>query len=118
MIGMPSLGASTHDVLWQRLIWVGLAAAILGVAGFIFILIMRKRLRSSDTPSDPFTLQDLREMLQRGDITRAEYEAMRGAIVGMSGGSAKKGGVSDKLPDFGDHFDPPHDIDPDKSPDR
>lgn len=109
---LPILGATSHEVLWQRLIWVGLATAVLAAAGFVFVLVMRRRLRSDQDSVEPFTLQDLREMLQRGDITRQEYETMRGAIVGMVAASKDRKKPSDTI-DPDEHFDPPYDINPD-----
>lgn len=63
-----------------------LFGAVLGIAflGVIVIILVRRHcLGSSATEASlPFTLQDLRDMLARGEITPAEFETMRSAMIG------------------------------------
>ncbi|MCC6357968.1 MAG: SHOCT domain-containing protein [Phycisphaerales bacterium] len=68
------------DLLTQILALTGLLAVLIG-AGYLLVRFVKKRL--ADAGDDqPFTLQDLREMKARGEITEREYETMRAAIVG------------------------------------
>lgn len=63
-----------------------LFGSLLGIAftGVVIIIIVRRYYlggATSQTPL-PFTLQDLRDMYSRGQITTIEYETMRAAMIG------------------------------------
>ncbi len=68
-----------------ELMWYILAIGVIGVGamliGILASRLLRKRLRNS-RPTEVFTIQDLREMRRREDITQQEYETMRAAIIG------------------------------------
>ena len=68
-----------------ELLWYILGIGVIGVGtlllGILAGRLVRKRLRS-DQPTEPFTIQDLREMREREEITPQEYQAMRAAIIG------------------------------------
>lgn len=66
-------------VLWATLIM--LAAMVVGV---LLARYFRKWSREANSSGGaPFTLHDLRTMRAGGQITQAEYEAMREAIIGQ-----------------------------------
>ncbi len=75
---MPRTGELLWYVLWITLIAVG--ALLIAI---IASRIVRKRLEPPDR-SPSFTLQDLRELRDSGQITGPEYEAMRAAIIGQA----------------------------------
>ncbi len=64
-------------------IWIAAlaAAALLAWIAAVFASRAIKQSMSAKTP-EPFTLQDLREMLASGQITETEFNTMRGAILG------------------------------------
>jgi hypothetical protein len=67
----------------SELLWSILLITVIGVGALLIVVAARtyrKRMRS-EAPDEPFTLQELRELRAAGDITQAEYEAMRAAIV-------------------------------------
>lgn len=75
----PSGGrAEAFEALW----WMG--GLILGLSVVVVLLAyLRRRLRataraSADSP--PFTLDQLRQMRERGDLTDGEYQALRDRI--------------------------------------
>ena len=80
---MPS---DTTQLLWYTLIigGTGVGALLLGILAARFA---KKRWQTS-TPREAFTIQDLREMYQRGEITTQEYEAMRATIIARVTASA------------------------------
>lgn len=63
-----------------------LFGAVLGIAflGVIVIILVRRYFLGNSAPEAalPFTLQDLREMHARGEITATEFETMRSAMIG------------------------------------
>lgn len=72
---MPNADLLTQIVALTALLGVMIAG------GYLIVRWVKKRLSDSGG-SQPFTLQDLREMKARGEINEREYETMRAAIVG------------------------------------
>lgn len=70
---------TTSDVLLMAGVIVFLAVA--GLVGYLLARWAKNWGQRHNSP-EPFTLQDLREMRERGEITPAEYDAMRGEILG------------------------------------
>jgi uncharacterized membrane protein len=66
---------------------VTLIAVMLTAGGFFLAMAVRRWVRSDPADETPFTLQDLREMRDRGELTPAEYEALRAEMIGKAGGS-------------------------------
>jgi hypothetical protein len=64
-------------------LWVMLAA-VLGIGG-IYAALAVKRWMQREEPVETLTLQDLREMRARGQITEEEYETLRAGILGSAG---------------------------------
>jgi hypothetical protein len=63
----------------DALVWfVGVAGAILG--GVIIVLTVRKWSRR-DVRTETFTIQGLRELRARGQISEQEFAAMRAALL-------------------------------------
>lgn len=63
----------------QNALSVGLLimfGAVIGIAGAYFALAVRRWARSTPT-AETFTLQDLREMRERGELQPREFEALR-----------------------------------------
>ena len=60
---------------------LGLVA--LGIVGAYFARAVRERMQQPPS-AEPFTLQDLRAMRDRGDITAVEYETMRAGLLGRA----------------------------------
>ena len=81
--------SDTAQLLWYILIIgvIGVGALLVGVLAARFV---KKRLQTT-TPAEAFTIQDLREMHQRGEITTPEYEAMRAAIIARATAPAPRG---------------------------
>lgn len=56
-------------------------AAIAAIGGFAVAARLR-RWTTTEQPTEAFSMQDLREMRQRGQISDQEFETMRAAILG------------------------------------
>jgi len=66
-------------VSWSGLLLVlGVPAIILGWLG---ARALKRRLLRHQSSEQPFTIQDLRDMRSRGQITEQEFEAMRAAVL-------------------------------------
>lgn len=68
------------ELLWYT-VWIGVIGVGAMLIGVLASRAIRKRLRGGST-TETFTVQDLREMRNGGEITQQEYEAMRAAIIG------------------------------------
>jgi hypothetical protein len=60
-------------------IWFA-GAAVLALGGFYVVRAVRRWIVQEDAP-ETFTIQDLREMRARGDITDPEFAAMRAKLL-------------------------------------
>jgi len=60
--------------------WLALAAGV-GIFGYVLARAVKRWTQSNDKP-EAFTLQDLRDMRSRGEITAQEFDTMRAAILG------------------------------------
>lgn len=62
------------------LIWVAIAVAITGLVWMIVTALIRKRV-AREAPGHGFTLADIREMHERGDIDVEEFERAKARVV-------------------------------------
>jgi hypothetical protein len=70
---------SENDVLT----WGGILIGVV-LIGSVFIMLLRRRLRDSSTPTGDdagFSLSDLRAMRDRGEITPEEFEQTRAKVI-------------------------------------
>ncbi len=70
-------------------------AAIVGIAGIYVAMSVRRWSRREQSP-DSFTLQELREMRARQQISEQEFQALRAEILGRA--SAETGPNSESAP--------------------
>jgi len=89
--------AAAQRIDWPSIVfWLGLLAALLAVAGFAIWRIRRTIREAEDVTAPAFTLQDLREMRDRGELTEVEFQAARQVALGGAGAGAKsREGLSD-----------------------
>lgn len=62
--------------------WLAVTAG-LGLAGLWIVMAVKRRLTRQEQ-SEPFTLQDLREMRARGEISEQEFSSLRSALLGRA----------------------------------
>lgn len=76
----------------QSAIKVGLLILVLAVAAVagLYVVVAIKRWLNRDESIDTFSLQELRELKQRGELTPAEFEALRGEIIASAGRTPPK----------------------------
>lgn len=91
---MESLAEAPAPIDWPEIAFrLGVLAALVVAAGVLIVLV-RRSVRNEGPGREPaFTLEDLREMRDRGDLTEVEYQAARTAALGQAAG-----GLSDKPP--------------------
>lgn len=98
----------------ERILTLGLMVLGLGAAAVIGFLIARRVKgwsKADPSTSGYFTLQDLRDMRNRGEIDQTEYERMRALIIGPL--AAEKAAEAERRNRPGadtsddDHPDPP-----------
>ena len=65
--------------------WYIAVIGVVGVGGLLLAVWMtrgfRKRIQSDDAPAGAFSLEDLRKLLNTGQITREEFETMRATLI-------------------------------------
>ena len=105
----------------NELLWSTVLIAAIGVGALLIVLVaraFRRRMRSNQN-TETFTIQDLRNLRDAGDITQQEYEAMRAAVIGQITGDSPtdddQGPVPPRAPDAGDSEEPP---DADSTPEK
>ena len=84
-----SEGASASDVFTGLGMVLGMV-----IAGAIGIYVVRRRIRQGSEESVGFTLSDLREMRDAGDITDVEFNAARDRLVEQVKKQAQRSGKS------------------------
>ncbi len=82
------MNAGSNDALF----WIGIVALlvlIVGGSGIVFWA--RRAAKAPDLGATPgFTLDDMRGMLERGEMTRREFDTARDAMVQRTRQNAKK----------------------------
>lgn len=70
----------------NELLWSVVLLTVLGVGALLLVFVARAyRKHVGRTPqTQTFTIQDLRELRDAGDITQQEYEAMRAVVIGQA----------------------------------
>ena len=106
------MAATNIDIL-PVAIWVGIAVLL----SFAALLVIRwvRAWAQADSETEVFTLQDLRDMRARGDITETEFQTMRAEILstyspsraGAAGGRSIDGGGTHAVRGSDDDDPPP-----------
>ncbi len=82
--------AAAQRIDWPSIVfWLGLLAALIAAAGFAIWRIRGAIREAEDLTAPAFTLQDLREMRDRGELTEVEYQAAREVALGEAGAGLK-----------------------------
>lgn len=84
-----------QDLMWTSAWLMGIL--LVGMFGLILALKLRKRARP-DEPQQPFSIGELRRMREAGDITEAEFQSMRAAILRQMGARVTDEGSSAPRP--------------------
>ena len=100
---MSGSSVAADSTFWIAL--VALVALVVGGSGAVF---WARRMLRGPVPGPPpaFTLENLREMLDRGELTQREYDTARDALLHRTGQMdrserAKRGGTDWSGPDSG-----------------
>lgn len=82
------MGGGLSDVTF----WIGLAALfVVAFAGGIGVMWARRNAKAPQPPHPTgFTLEDLRVLLERGEISRREFDTARDALIQKTRESARK----------------------------
>jgi hypothetical protein len=75
-------------------LWIMLAAS-LAIAG-AYLALAIKRWTQRDEPAETFTLQDLRDMRARDQITDREFDTLRAELLGRAGAAHPTESDADK----------------------
>ena len=72
--------------------WIGILALLaLAVGGGALIMWARRAAKAPDPgPAAPFTLEDLRAMHERGEISRREFETARATMIERTREAARR----------------------------
>ena len=97
-----ALAANLSSATLWIIIAGGLLLALILLLGLV-VWRLRKWWLVSDQPSgEPWTLEDLRVMRARGDLSEAEYQAMREAMIDAYRGKSRDSDSSAGQPDAPD----------------
>ncbi|MEX2218784.1 MAG: SHOCT domain-containing protein [Phycisphaerales bacterium] len=70
------------------LIWLGVMLAAVTVAGVILLVYRSRVLAKPPSPAPAGALEELRALLERGEVSREEYERARAALAAKITGKA------------------------------
>lgn len=102
--------AATRQEAVSILVWliviVG-AGILVAVVGFFIWRAYNRQDESSLSPSTAFTLDDLRQLYRQGQLTDAEYERARTAIIARTRASMGKSSSALDAPADSDSLDSP-----------
>ena len=105
---------------WEYATWIIVTCLLLLIAAIVlYVGIWYYRRRWLDLPrssSQPWTLEDLRKLRDRGTLTEEEYEAMRAAMIDAYRPGAPSSEEKTPKTDNGDSGDNGLDFDLKKSP--
>ncbi len=87
LVSMTTLGVqqgarrSGSPDLTPLLGWIGLAIALLVIAGVVLMFLRRRMLGLDDTSNQATMFEDLRLMRDRGELSDEEYASIRATMV-------------------------------------
>ncbi len=99
--------ATSSNPSWVSVVVLsGILIALLVIAGVVILMVRRRLFDEKTTSDETFSLQGLREMMSRGELSDEEYEAARSVILGtmLPEGSRSKDGT--EAPDTIESYDP------------
>ncbi len=99
------MNPAVSDLMW-RIVWITAAGLAALLAAFIVGRLIRRNL-SASSQQPAFTIQDLREMRDAGQISEREYQAMRAAIIGQAAPSSEPPPPIEQPVDDNDRQQPP-----------
>lgn len=68
---------------WAGIVWACLLLLSALIILYVGVSVFRRYwLKAPDTSSEPWTLDDLRKMRDQGQLTQAEFESLRAAMIG------------------------------------
>ncbi|MEM9372683.1 MAG: SHOCT domain-containing protein [Planctomycetota bacterium] len=74
------------------LLWAGLLIALAMIGGFVIMVFRRRALGRNEKPSDVGLIEQLRGMVERGEMTAEEFDRARRKIVERAAASAERDG--------------------------
>lgn len=78
---MRMLAAAPRQIDWPEItLWLGVLALLI-IAAVVAAALIRRAVRGGSSAAAGFTLAQLREMHERGDLTDEEYQAARTAAL-------------------------------------
>ncbi len=77
----PTAGSGREEAAFEAMVWFGALVAVVMLLALL-ALFLRKRVASRDAAQAPeFTLEQLREMRDCGDLTDEQYKALRDKLA-------------------------------------
>jgi hypothetical protein len=92
--GFGALAVSAGGDVGTAFLWIGVLIAACLLGGLVFMWLRRRYLDAHDAASQGglgLSLADLRELRDRGELSEAEFERAKAAVIGAVGGSPGSG---------------------------
>ena len=88
LVTIQNQSTTPESLFGDMLPWLGMLAIIVLVGGVLAIWIRRRLTNNSSSQSIGYTLEDLRILHERGELSREEFDLARQAMIkGVRGGS-------------------------------
>lgn len=78
-------GAREQVAIFEGLLWLGVIVVAMMVA-FTVAVFVRKRTKAAARHPPEFTLEQLRDLRDRGELTIPQYEALKQRVLNRPGG--------------------------------
>lgn len=89
LVALPASDRNAQQLFGDIMPWLLVLVGLI-IAGGVLIMILRRRLHEADSsPSQGFTLHDLRQLHASGELTDEEYERAKAQMIGSVKAAAK-----------------------------
>ncbi len=74
-----------REAIVGGMVWLGIFLAVAIAAAWLLIVLWRRFIAPDNTGKPDFTLEQLRQLRDQGELTQEQYESLREGVIAMIG---------------------------------